>query len=90
MIRVKCLGEKDGRLAEFQLDLIDFYDESTGFTAMERTTGWDVSIVAIMMADGRAKKGAVPLELAISSTEFVKDLQKRGIQLTERLKFLEK
>lgn len=89
VIRVKCLGEKDGRLAEVQLDLIDFYDESTGFTAMERTTGWDVSIVAIMMADGRAKKGAVPLELAISSTEFVKDLQKRGIHLTERLKFLE-
>ncbi|MFX0197238.1 MAG: saccharopine dehydrogenase family protein [Candidatus Hodarchaeota archaeon] len=89
VIRVKCIGEKDGRLAEVQLDLIDFYDESTGFTAMERTTGWDVSIVAIMMADGRAKKGAVPLELAISSTEFIKDLQKRGIQLTERLKFLE-
>lgn len=89
VIRVKCLGEKNGRPAEAQLDLIDFYDESTGFTAMERTTGWDVSIVAIMMADGRAKKGAVPLELAISSTEFVKDLQKRGIQLTERIKFLD-
>lgn len=89
VIRVKCLGEKDGRLAEVQLDLIDFYDESTGFTAMERTTGWDVSIVTIMMADGRAKKGAVPLELAISSPEFVQELQKRGIQLTERLKFLD-
>ena len=89
VIRVKCLGEKDGRPAEAQLDLIDFYDESTGFTAMERTTGWDVSIVAIMMADGRAKKGAVPLELAISSPEFVQELQKRGILLTERLKFLD-
>ncbi|MFQ6125854.1 MAG: saccharopine dehydrogenase family protein [Candidatus Heimdallarchaeota archaeon] len=88
VIRVTCLGEKDGRPAEVQLDLIDFYDESTGFTAMERTTGWDASIIAIMMADGRAKKGAVPLELAISSTEFVQELQKRGIQLTEHLTFL--
>lgn len=89
VIRIQCIGEKDGRPAQAQLDLMDFYDETTGFTAMERTTGWDAAIIAIMMADGRAEKGAVPLELAISSTEFAKDLRQRGIQLTEQVKFLE-
>ncbi|MFX0185801.1 MAG: saccharopine dehydrogenase family protein, partial [Candidatus Hodarchaeota archaeon] len=90
VIRVKCIGEKDGRSACSQLDLIDFFDDKTGFTAMERTTGWDAAIIAIMMADGRAKKGAVPLELAISSSEFVNELRRRGIQLTEQIEFLDK
>jgi lysine 6-dehydrogenase len=89
VIRVKCIGDKDGRSAYSQLDLIDFYDEETGFTAMERTTGWDAAIIAIMMADGRAEKGAVPLELAISSSEFVHELRRRGIQLTEHVEFLD-
>lgn len=89
VIRVKCLGEKDGKFAYSQVDLIDFYDETTGFTAMERTTGWDISIVAIMMTDGQAKKGVVPLELAISSPEFVKKLAQREISVSEQVVFLE-
>jgi lysine 6-dehydrogenase len=84
-----CKGEKDGRSASAQLDLIDFYDDETGFTAMERTTGWDIAIIAIMMADGQAKKGAVPLELAISSSDFVHELQRRGIQVNEQVRFLD-
>ncbi|MFW9992797.1 MAG: saccharopine dehydrogenase family protein [Candidatus Odinarchaeota archaeon] len=89
VIRVKCTGEKDGKPAVAQLDLIDYYDESTGFTAMERTTGWDAAIVAIMMADGRAKEGSVPLELAITSADFVKELRKREIKLIERVEYVE-
>ncbi|MHA2113793.1 MAG: saccharopine dehydrogenase C-terminal domain-containing protein, partial [Candidatus Hodarchaeales archaeon] len=67
---------------------MDFYDETTGFTAMERTTGWDISIVAIMMADGQAKKGVAPLELAISSQEFVQKLAQRGISVSKQVTFL--
>ncbi len=89
VIRVKCLGEKDGRPAQAQVDLMDFYDETTGFTAMERTTGWDVSIVAIMMTDGQTRKGTVPLELAISSTDFVHELQQRGFSVSEKIDFLD-
>ena len=55
-IKIKCIGKKNGKDSEVNLDLIDFYDEETGFTAMERTTGWDGSIVAIMMAHGFIQK----------------------------------
>ncbi|MFX0205295.1 MAG: saccharopine dehydrogenase family protein [Candidatus Hodarchaeota archaeon] len=89
VIRVKCLGEKDGGPAQAQVDLMDFYDEETGFTAMERTTGWDISIVAIMMANRQTRKGAVPLELAISSTDFVHELQRRGIFVSEKIDYLD-
>lgn len=85
VIRVKCLGQKDGKDAEVILDLIDYYDEHTGFTAMERTTGWDASIVAIMMAQGKIQKGAIPVELTIPGDYFVEELAKRGIKVTVKI-----
>ena len=85
-IKIKCIGKKNGKDSEVNLDLIDFYDEETGFTAMERTTGWDGSIVAIMMAHGFIQKGAIPVELAIPGEEFVAELKKRGLNLTVRIK----
>jgi lysine 6-dehydrogenase len=83
VIRVKCAGEKNGRSAEAVVDVIDYYDDKTGFTAMERTTGWHASIVAIMMARGETPQGAKPLELAVSGTAFARELRRRGIKLTE-------
>ena len=83
VIRVKCVGEKNGQPAEAVVDVVDYYDDETGFTAMERTTGWDASIVAIMMAEGETPRGAKPLELAVSGTAFARELRRRGIKLTE-------
>ncbi len=87
VIRIICKGKNSGRPAEAQLDVMDFYDEETGFSSMERTTGWSVAIVALMMADGRALKGALPLELAISSPEFVQELRRRGIDVKEQVRY---
>jgi lysine 6-dehydrogenase len=83
VIRVKCVGEKNGQPAEAVVDVVDYYDNETGFTAMERTTGWDASIVAIMMVQGETPRGAKPLELAVSGTAFARELRRRGIKLTE-------
>ena len=87
VIRIICRGRNNGRPAEAQIDVMDFYDEKTGFSSMERTTGWSIAIVALMMADGRAKKGAVPLELAISSSEFVQELRRRGFDVKEQVRY---
>ncbi|MFW9780478.1 MAG: saccharopine dehydrogenase family protein [Candidatus Heimdallarchaeota archaeon] len=89
VIRVICCGLKEGRKAKAQIDLIDFYDETTGFTAMQRTTGWDAAIVAIMMAEGRTKKGAVPLELALDSADFVSEMRRRGLHLSGQVSFID-
>jgi lysine 6-dehydrogenase len=84
-LRVRCLGEKNKQASEVVLDVVDSYDEQTGFTAMERTTGWHASIVAIMMAKGETPRGAKPLEVAVPGSSFVKELKRRGIKLTERV-----
>lgn len=92
VLRVSCIGEavagraEDKKRFEALLDVMDFYDEKTGFSAMERTTGFAASIVAIMLAQGKIEKGAVPLEKAIPAEEFVKELAHRGISLTETIK----
>ena len=85
VIRILATGRKDGKPAEVILDLIDYYDEETGFTAMERTTGWDGAIVAGMMARGQTPRGAVSLELAVPAELFVQELARRGIEVQTRI-----
>ena len=88
ILRIRCAGEKNNRMHEVVLDVVDFYDEQTGFTAMERTTGWHASIVAIMMARGETPRGAKPLEIAVPGAPFVREMKRRGIKLTEKINSL--
>jgi lysine 6-dehydrogenase len=85
IIRVKCVGEKDGKPAEAVVELIDYYDEKTGFTAMQRLTGWHASIMAILSIEGRIKKGAVPVELAVPGGDIVKEAERRGFRIEKRI-----
>jgi lysine 6-dehydrogenase len=81
VLRVHVKGKREGRPIEITVDLLDFQDEKTGFTAMERTTAFPASIVAIMMARGLTPKGAVPLEKAVDPELFMPELAARGFDL---------
>ncbi len=83
VVRVTCRGRKAGSPITIQLDILDFQDDATGFTAMERTTGFPAAIVCEMISDGQVSPGAHPLEKAIPGKPFVEELVKRGIPLTE-------
>jgi len=85
VIRTKCVGEKDGRRAEATVELIDYYDEGTGFTAMQRLTGWHASIVAILAAQGEIVSGALPVELAVPGKTIVREARRRGFAIEERV-----
>ncbi len=87
IVRVKAVGEKNGKPAEALVELIDYFDEATGFTAMQRTTGWDGAIVAIMNAAGQTPRGVKPVEIAVPPQLFVDELKKRGFSLTEKVSF---
>ena len=84
IIRVIAAGKKGGKAAQVVVEIIDYYDDTTGFTAMQRLTGWHLSIVAAMMAKGEVAIGATPLELAVPGDAFVREGRKRGFQITER------
>ncbi len=85
VIRAKCVGEKDGRRTEAVVELVDYYDQETGFTAMQRLTGWHASIVVILAAHGRIRPGATPVELAVPGPVMVKEARSRGFAIEERV-----
>jgi lysine 6-dehydrogenase len=82
LIRIKALGSKDGRPAHSLVELVDRFDEATGFTAMERTTGWSAAIVTEMMARGDTPRGAGSVETSVPPVAFVDELHRRGFNLT--------
>jgi lysine 6-dehydrogenase len=87
VLRVAVSGEKAGRQARMILEIMDFFDDDTRFTAMQRTTGFPAAMVAEMMARGEVAKGAICLETAVDARTFVKALPLRGIKLHERFEY---
>jgi lysine 6-dehydrogenase len=66
------------------VELIDYYDELTGFTAMERTTGWSAAIVVAMMAQGLTPTGSGGVESFVPAGAFVDELRRRGLSVSEK------
>ena len=83
-MRARADGELDGRAAAVVVDLVDRFDPGTGFTAMERLTGWHAAIMAGFIARGEVPAGVVPLEKAVPASRFVAEVRARGITVTER------
>jgi lysine 6-dehydrogenase len=84
IIRAHAKGKKNGQPTEAIVEVIDYYDEVTGFTAMQRLTGWHASIVAAMMARQDTPVGSTPLELAVPAKAFVNEARKRGFKITQQ------
>jgi len=85
IIRVVVQGRENGKAAQAVVEIIDYYDDATGFTAMQRLTGWHLSIVAAMMAKGEVAIGAAPLEAAVTGADFVREGRRRGFKITEQI-----
>jgi lysine 6-dehydrogenase len=82
IIRAQALGTKAGRKAKAEVQLIDYYDAATGWTSMQRTTGWHLSIVASLLARKKTPVGSVPLEIAVPGEAFVEEARRRGFNIT--------
>lgn len=85
LVRVKAIGKKDGHPAQAIVELEDRFDDTTGFTAMERTTGWDAAIVAEMMAHGMTPRGAGGVETFVPAQPFMHELHRRGFHIKEKV-----
>ena len=79
LIRSDVRGLKAGKKIRVVWQITDKRDLQTGFTAMQRTVGFPVSIGAQMILDGRlSRKGVVdPTEVPFDL--FMEELQKRGL-----------
>ena len=86
VVRAQAVGKKEGKPTTATVDVVDYFDPLTGFTAMQRLTGWHTSIVAIMMARGETPVGSIPQEVAVPAERFVWEARKRGIHITEEVR----
>lgn len=82
IIHVKGVGKKNGKQTIVRVTLTDYYDPLTGFTAMERLTGWHCSMMMTFQTSGVIKPGAIPQELAVNPNLVMEALAKRGIPHT--------
>ena len=80
--RVEVTGEKDGVRSRIRYEVIDHYDPATGFTAMARTTGFTLAIVALMQARGEVAAGVGTPDEIIPAQTYIAELGERGIRVT--------
>ena len=80
-VRGVAVGTKGGKPIRIQIDIYDRQDEETGFTSMERLTGFSTSIIAQHVAGGNVEKGAIRYENAMGGQDFLDQLRRRGIQV---------
>lgn len=82
LVRLEFVGVKDDSSKTLRYDIVDKHDDSTGLSAMMRTTAFPASIIAQMMAKGDVlRRGATPQEKAIDPDKFVAELERRDIRI---------
>ena len=80
-LRVEVQG-RDGRRVAWQL--LDYFDDATGISAMMRTTGYSLAITGVMQADRRiSASGVFTPDEAVPFQPYVEELRRRGVEIKE-------
>ena len=83
-LRVTVEGTRNGKPARRAWELIDFYDEKIGVSAMMRTTGYSLAITGLMQARGQVeKKGVCTPDEAMPAEAYIAELATRGVRIRE-------
>lgn len=81
LMRVECKGIKDGKQIVSTVESVEYFDEDTEFTAMEKWTGWHASIMAIQIAERKIPSGAFPVEKTMTGQSFLYEAKKRNYNI---------
>jgi lysine 6-dehydrogenase len=82
-LRVVVEGTKGGAAKTLGWELLDYYDESRGISAMMRTTGYSLSITGQMQANGELEAGVYTPDECIPAEKYISELAKRGVMIRE-------
>jgi lysine 6-dehydrogenase len=81
-LRVVASGEKDGEAATLSFEVVDRANPATGISAMERTTGFTLSIAGLFLGRGVIEeRGAAASHRTIPYDPYVAELERRGIHV---------
>ncbi len=84
VVRAVAEGRRAGRRVRLQADILDYHDDSTGFSAMERLTGFSSAIVAEEIAKGGIGPGCHAYEKAMTGERFLEEIRRRGVEVRLR------
>jgi lysine 6-dehydrogenase len=83
-LRVTVEGTKDGKSKKLGWELIDYYDQARGISAMMRTTGYSLSITGQMQARGEVTPSGVHTpDECVPAARYIEELGKRGVNIRE-------
>jgi lysine 6-dehydrogenase len=81
IVRGIGVGTEGGVRKQIQIDIHEMHDDATGFTAMERMTGFSTATYAKHLSDGGCQPGCHRYETAMTGAKFLDEVQKRGIKV---------
>src|SRR5437868_723878 len=83
-LRVTVRGKKSGKEKVIDWELVDYFDEEHGISAMMRTTGYSLSITGQMQARGDIELNGVHTpDECVPAAKYINALRERGIQIRE-------
>ncbi len=85
LMKVECIGYLNGIKTKNIIECVEYFDKDTGFSAMEKWTGWHASIVAIEIAKNKIPNGAIPIEKALSGSVFYDNSKIRNYNINFHL-----
>jgi len=84
-LRVVVEGEKSGTAHQVTFELLDYFDPALGISAMMRTTGYSLSLTAVMQADGTiGAHGVHTPDEAVPFRAYVDGLARFGVRIEDR------
>jgi len=87
LLKVFSKGMENAKKRYLEYTMMDYYDEEHDITAMMRTTGYPVSIIAQMIERDIVKeRGVFCSEEIIPCKSFFEELKKRKIQIKKKIK----
>jgi len=84
LIRIDVRGALKGEKKRIVYQLIDRRDLETGFTSMQRTVGFTMSLGAQLILEGQLKKPGLLSPIEVPFDLVVRGLEKHGIQISRQ------
>lgn len=80
-MRVVVSGTKGGAPRTITYQMIDSHDAEHGLTAMMRTTGYSLAVVARLQTEGAVRPGVHTASEAVPADSYVRSLAERGVEI---------
>jgi len=83
-LRVTVEGTQGGRETKVAWELLDYYDEVRGISAMMRATGYSLSITGQMQACSEIEPaGVYTPDECVPAERYIEELGRRGVEIRE-------